>query len=95
MQALRLRGKSGADLVVVTVGYEPPLRKARKGEPPPKPVVLPTVTAGGETMPVQVLTLQSGNPPASKVRGNTITVGKQTFTWDGTKIVPKVFRDSE
>jgi hypothetical protein len=34
-----------------------------------------------------IMTLQKGAPPAVKVEGKQITVGDQTVTWDGQKLV--------
>jgi hypothetical protein len=41
----------------------------------------------GVSQPWYIMTLQKGEAPAVKVEKNTITVGKQTLTFDGEKIV--------
>jgi len=83
--AVDMSGASGADLVVVTVGY-----KAKKKKSIPKAITLLKLTHEGEQLPVQVFSL--GEVPEPSVKENVIIVGKQEFLYDGKNIVPKVFK---
>lgn len=47
-----------------------------------------TLTATGKSDFVVVMTLQRGTPPTVKAAGDTITVGGQTYRWDGARISP-------
>ena len=66
-------GKSGADAVLVLTG---PITGTPKGA---------TVIKAGETT-YTVMTLQKGDAPEMKAEGDTLMVGAQTVTYDGTAV---------
>jgi len=94
--AVDMSKASGADLVVVTAGYKPRAKKDGKGGKGGKddagPTTWHTLTHGGKKIPVQVYTMQQGGEaPAVRIEANTIHVGGQSFTYDGTDLTPRVF----
>ncbi len=84
--AVDMSQASGADLVIVAVGA----KEAGKAE---KGITRQAVelTVGDKKSPAVVLVLAE-TAPAIKADGNKVTVGGQSFEWDGAKIVPAVFQ---
>ena len=91
--AVDLSRTSGADLVVVTAGYQP---KAKKKDAKPDkdndgPTTWHTLKHDGKDVPIQVYTLQRDNPPRIEIEGSSVHVGDQTFEYDGQNLTLKTF----
>lgn len=93
--AVDLSRRSGSDLVVVQVGPQVGFvtgiwceifpAKVQDAKHPSGYATKTTLVKVGDQKGA-VMTLQKGPPPEPKVEGQTITVGQQTFTWDGQKL---------
>jgi hypothetical protein len=66
-------GASGAPALIALVGIDAPMADN-----------LLSVTPAGK---ITIVTMQSGKAPEVKADGDKVTVGGQTITWDGKKVV--------